>query len=247
MNYKKTPISLLYHLKVEFEVIFCKSHFECLKVDVERAGFIFENSYLKDKLNGSLPDLFLRKSLFLRLKEVSKKLDKSHKLFIFDGFRTLETQKHLFDNIFKHFNKIYPEKSKEQTILHVEEFVSNPYNKDKFPLPLHNSGGAVDLAIYDCNQKKLLNFGSPFDNLDHLSHTVYFEKNWTEPCKFTKKDWNEIQENRRYLFNVMKDVGFTNYSHEWWHYDMGDCLWAKTLKTNWFYESMEDEVLEDYL
>jgi D-ala-D-ala dipeptidase len=37
-------------------------------------------------------------------------------------------------------------------------------------------------------------------------------------------------------------LGFVNYSAEWWHYDLGDCIWATTFNLDWLYGSMEGEV-----
>ena len=40
----------------------------------------------------------------------------------------------------------------------------------------------------------------------------------------------------------MKYVGFINYKVEWWHYDIGDCMWANEHDIHWFYPSMEEEL-----
>ena len=36
----------------------------------------------------------------------------------------------------------------------------------------------------------------------------------------------QILDNRRLLYSVMHEAGFTNLPSEWWHYDAGDQLWA---------------------
>ena len=54
----------------------------------------------------------------------------------------------------------------------------------------------------------------------------------------------EIRLNRRILFNLMIEQGFTNHPLEWWHYNFGNHPWAEDLKTNPVYDSAEDRVLK---
>ncbi|MCG4287414.1 D-alanyl-D-alanine dipeptidase, partial [Lactobacillaceae bacterium KNUT 0156] len=38
------------------------------------------------------------------------------------------------------------------------------------------------------------------------------------------------RENRRLLYHVMTQAGFTNYIEEWWHFDYGNQNWATVSK-----------------
>ncbi len=40
----------------------------------------------------------------------------------------------------------------------------------------------------------------------------------------------------------MKAAGFVNYAEEWWHYDLGDCIWSELKSAIGFTLSLEDEL-----
>ena len=48
----------------------------------------------------------------------------------------------------------------------------------------------------------------------------------TQTVYYEKKPEEEIIRNRRLLYHVMTENGFTNLPSEWWHYDYGDRFWA---------------------
>ena len=118
--------------------------------------------------------------------------------------------------------------------------MAHPDEPGRFLVPPHNSGGAVDLTLR--YQGKILDFGTDFDATTDCSTTDYFEGEWTPEQPWSKLKWEEIRDNRRLLFNVLTSCGFVNYAHEWWHYDLGDCIWAQEKNSSWFYSSMERQV-----
>ena len=62
--------------------------------------------------------------------------------------------------------------------------------------------------------------GSGFDEFTDRTHTAYYEINDGGDRSRT------IRENRKLLYHVMTESGFTNLPSEWWHYDYGDRFWA---------------------
>lgn len=44
-----------------------------------------------------------------------------------------------------------------------------------------------------------------------------------------------VHGNRRLLYTVMVEAGFTNYPLEWWHYDYGDQFWGHLSKRDAIY------------
>ena len=90
---------------------------------------------------------------------------------------------------------------------------------------------------------QLLDMGTDFDAVTPMSSTNFFEQNYQINSEISEKRWYEVRINRRILFNALKHVGFTNYEVEWWHYDLGNCMWANILNKNWYYPSMENEVM----
>ena len=59
--------------------------------------------------------------------------------------------------------------------------------------------------------------GIEFDDFSDLTNTNTFEKEGMD---------KNIRDNRRILYTVMTEVGFTNLPSEIWHYDYGDRAWA---------------------
>lgn len=82
-------------------------------------------------------------------------------------------------------------------------FVSNP----KTGSTPHCRGVAIDLTLIDQDGNQL-EMGSDFDEFSDLAF---------HNCE---KISAKAKENRRLLFDIMKDAGFDFYSKEWWHYQL---------------------------
>lgn len=78
-----------------------------------------------------------------------------------------------------------------------------------------SAGGAVDLTIVDKDNNEIP-MGTGFDSFLPETNTAFFENN----CDITVRD------NRRMLYQIMTDAGFTNLPTEWWHFDYGNRFWA---------------------
>ena len=92
------------------------------------------------------------------------------------------------------------------------------YIHEKIAVPIvsgHPTGGAVDAAIYDANQNKILDFGSEI--LDYSTTMCYYE---------TDNISEEAKKNRKLLRKMMMSEGFAPYDGEWWHFSYGDKEWA---------------------
>ena len=70
-----------------------------------------------------------------------------------------------------------------------------------------------------------INMGTHFDDFSEVARTTYYE-NLKKQRELTSEE-EEVLRNRRFLYKVMTDVGFENYPDEWWHYSLGDNMWAK--------------------
>ena len=58
--------------------------------------------------------------------------------------------------------------------------------------------------------------GTDFDYFGPESAARYYEDNFVVTDAQVKRD------NRRTLFSVMTDAGFSGYDEEWWHFDFGN-------------------------
>ena len=99
---------------------------------------------------------------------------------------------------------------------------------------VHSTGGAVDLTIVGPDGETL-EMGTGFDEFNDATWTYAFE-----PDSGTGLVNDEARDNRRLLYNVMTEVGFTNLPSEWWHFDYGDGMWAQLKNGNAIYAGRLD-------
>lgn len=74
----------------------------------------------------------------------------------------------------------------------------------------HTRGSTVDVVIVDTadNQLRQLDFGTPFDFMDELSHPS------------NKAVSKVAYDNRQILKNLMEEFGFVGIPQEWWHFTL---------------------------
>ncbi len=207
---------------------------EVLKIGIEDCGeemeilgsdeFVLEPMYFKWGHNKT-PEMSLRSGVISKLREARKNLNMTSgcekwDIKIWDSFRTLRTQKLLYDDYWKELVKDHPDWSDEQLRKQVEVFVSPPSQNPKLPAP-HNTGGAIDLTLIDESGEDV-EMGTAFDTFDVRSYTDHFSD--------SKDDGGGFHKNRMLLKKVLEEVGFANYHEEWWHFSYGDQEWARQRK-----------------
>lgn len=139
-------------------------------------------------------------------------------LKVWDGFRTLNTQKILYDEYYEELKEKHPDWNDEKIKKGVEIFVSLPSSDPLSPSP-HNTGGTVDLTLVDADRNEVP-MGTPFDEFTERSFPDYF----------ADKDDGESQvfhKNRMILKRIMEEAGFVAYHEEWWDFCYGTIRWAK--------------------
>ncbi len=203
------------------------------------AQIAIENRYFQGKLKGSSPHIFARESVVNALTHVCSLLPEGYGLSIFDLFRSRTTQLALFDQILKEVKERNPNLSENEAWTKTRTYVAHPDEVSRFTISPHNSGGAIDLTL--TYQGKVVDMGGEFDEPTERSTTLFFE-NPKNKNEFDESKWENCRLHRRILFNAMIKSGFVNYVEEWWHYDLGDCIWAQEKKSPWWYPSMEEEV-----
>ena len=169
---------------------------------------------------------YLRKEVLDLLIKARTLLPEGYDFKILDGYRSIELQEELY---YYYYNKIIKEfnlesLSKKEKELFVNQYVALP-KKDNLYAPAHTTGGAVDLLL--TYRGKDLDFGVKFDEFTDKTKTNYYEENDIS---------EEIKNNRRMLYNIMTQVGFTNLPSECWHYDYGNNNWAILKKDNIIYK-----------
>lgn len=141
-----------------------------------------EPVYFKDQRKGTYPKIYVREQVLESLLTHLKLLPEEYGFIVFDGYRTYECQKELYEEVLN--KKLLIEKSKlenkttnnDELIKHIETYIMPYYvSYPSFnPPSTHNTGGAIDLIICDCNGKAL-NYGCKFDKFDKIAHLNYFE------------------------------------------------------------------------
>lgn len=172
--------------------------------------------YFGEGLPGSLPEVWLRASVYDKLILAAEALPENMRLVIWDGWRSFELQSELFNILLARIKSagIPDNEAYEQAKI----FVAIP-SKNPEDVSGHLTGGAVDLTIAD-DKGRYLYMGGNFDEAEEHSYTDYYERESLSNLEKIARD------NRRLLVNTMENAGFSNYPSEWWHFDYGNKNWA---------------------
>lgn len=188
-----------------------------IKVLAEPNRLYVKPMYVEQKIPSSLKSIYLREGAYLRLKEALNLLPIEYSFILYDGYRPFQVQQSLFQVFSENIKKRNPDLTDEDVFQETLKYVAFP-SIDPLRTSPHITGGAIDLTIGD-HEGNALDFGTEFDEMSEMSATRYFEDH---------PGLNETaQQNRRILYNCMVNVGFNNYSEEWWHYDFGNVSWAR--------------------
>ncbi len=175
--------------------------------------------YYHQNISGAITKCYVRQALLPLLLRVIDQLPDRYSISIFDAWRPLSVQQSLFDEFKQKIKHENPNLSNNDYLKLTQKFVSLPSDNPLSPSP-HYTGGSIDLTILDASGIPL-DMGTAFDDFTDYAHTAAFEKvNHDVPIN------NTIRNNRRLLYTLMTNVGFTNYPYEWWHFDYGNQFWA---------------------
>jgi D-alanyl-D-alanine dipeptidase len=152
----------------------------------------------------------VRATVYEKLKKVAQKLkehNENYKLIVVFGFRDMKLQE-------KYFYEIYDEvKDDFDNELEMYEYIH-----EKIAVPEvagHPTGGAVDVAICDLQNEKIIDFGSRILDWDTTKSYYYSEDIFDKAIS-----------NRKLLRKLMLSENFAPYDGEWWHFSYGDREWA---------------------
>lgn len=102
----------------------------------------------------------------------------------------------------------------------VFEFWSMP-SDDPLAPPPHSTGAAIDLTLQDARGREI-DMGSPIDETSERSYPDHYANASARPLR-------AFHERRMLLNAVMAAAGFSRHGNEWWHFSLGDQLWAWAL------------------
>ena len=169
----------------------------------------------------------LRQGVVRTLLEAQFLLEKRYpnwKIKIYDAYRPVGVQQFMvnytFDSLVKNLNLKERQLSAQQRQDlwgQVYELWAAP-SLDKNMPPPHSTGAAVDVTIVD-EHGQTLDMGGDIDELSERSQPNYY-----------LSDRDDVRQqyhfNRQLLNRVMTNAGFCRHPGEWWHFSVGDQMWA---------------------
>ena len=187
---------------------------------------------------GSSPSIMARKTVRDMLHAAEDLLPEGYHFRIYDAYRPVAIQQFFWDYYRARFRGEHPEWSDEELDNFTRTCVSRPSYNILRPA-VHSTGGAVDLTIVGPDGN-VLDMGTRFDEFTEAAWVDAFE-----PDSGTGLVNDVVRDNRRMLYNVMTEAGFTGLPSEWWHYDYGDGIWAQLSNENAIYAGRLDAEIRD--
>ena len=148
----------------------------------------------------------------------------SWRLKVFDAYRPLAVQQFMVDHTFKELaaragldsGTLSPQQ-RQDLLTQVYQFWSPPSN-DAADAPPHSTGAAIDVTLVGEGDRDI-DFGSPVDEVSVRSYPGHF-------ARATSLAEQAFHQHRQLLRQCMLAAGFAPHPREWWHFSLGDRLWA---------------------
>ena len=161
----------------------------------------------------------LRQGVALRLLQAQRRLQALHpqwELLIFDSWRPLAVQQFMVD-----YSLALPGATGEAVAA-----LWAPPSRDPLTPPPHSTGAAVDLTLAWIGGEPLA-MGGDIDELGPIAEPDHFCQANPDSAE---GQWHQ---QRRWLAAAMGQAGFAQHPGEWWHFSIGDQLWAWRCGQRW--------------
>ena len=192
--------------------------------------FAVESPHPYEKLGapyGGKSPYYLRQSVvnaLIQAQSYLQQLRPGWQIQIFDAFRPVAVQQFMVDYA---FSQLLQSRALQLELLsdaEIEAIWQEVYkiwavpNYNLATPPPHSTGAAIDITLVD-NQGKVVDMGSPIDELSERSHPDYYGNS-------TSKTQQQYHGHRQLLHQVMLQANFRRNPGEWWHFCLGDQMWA---------------------
>jgi zinc D-Ala-D-Ala dipeptidase len=162
---------------------------------------------------------FMRKSVYDRLLDAQALLPDGIEFCLYEGYRSLELQKILFEERYRRVKVQYPAYSHEELFLETTRLVSPIKHLDgRMNIPPHATGGAIDVYLVDSDGNALDMGMHPKDWMGDITGILSLTQSSVISA--------QAQAHRHMMSDALQRVGFANYPNEYWHWSYGDCYWA---------------------
>jgi zinc D-Ala-D-Ala dipeptidase len=176
---------------------------------------------------GSFSPYFLRQGVLAQLLQAQAHLQRQNpgwQLQIFDAYRPIPVQQFMVDYTFGQLAQaegLDPARVSDEVLKRLQskviEFWAAPSHNPQMPPP-HSTGAAVDLTLVNA-QGEAVDMGSAIDEISPRSYPDHFATHTDAPAQ-------RYHQHRSLLHNAMSAAGFRQHPNEWWHFSLGDQLWA---------------------
>lgn len=143
---------------------------------------------------------------------------------VFDAYRPIAVQQFMVDYTFQELlqtqglsQERLTEHQRQEILNQVYQFWAVP-SPDPATPPPHSTGAAVDITLVD-EAETAIDMGSPIDEISPRSFPNYFANSHLPQEK-------QLHRHRQLLHNIMTTAGFKQHPNEWWHFCLGDQMWA---------------------
>jgi zinc D-Ala-D-Ala dipeptidase len=170
---------------------------------------------------------YLRQGVLDRVIQAQERLQQLQpgwKLQIFDAYRPVEVQQYMVDYTFRDAVT-----RRGLDVAQLSQTESDQIWQDVYQIwavpsfdldtpPPHSTGAAIDLTLVD-EHGIPVDMGSPIDEMSPRSYPEHFATS-TDPIE------QQYHRHRQLLEKTMNYAGFIRHPAEWWHFSIGDQLWA---------------------
>jgi len=189
--------------------------------------FAVESPHPYQKLGapyGETSAYYLRQSVLAALIAAQAELQQRHPgwhIQVFDAYRPVAVQQFMVDHTFAEVvqaQKLNPDELSDEQRQAIWQQVYQIWavpSPNPMTPPPHSTGAAVDITLVDVTGETI-DMGSAIDELSPRSHPDYYANQPELP----------YHANRQLLRDVMYSAGFQRHPGEWWHFCLGDQMWA---------------------
>ncbi len=185
---------------------------------------------------GNASPFFVRRSILASLLVAQSHLQQRYpnwQILVFDAYRPVAVQQFMVDYTLAETARAQNLHLETLTLAQRQELLEQVYriwavpSYDPLTPPPHSTGAVVDVTLVDDGENEVF-MGSPIDELSERSQPDYF----AQIAADSELDPSERQLatratfHRELLHEIMTKAGFQRHPGEWWHFCLGDQMWA---------------------
>jgi zinc D-Ala-D-Ala dipeptidase len=170
---------------------------------------------------------YIRQGVLTRLIQGQEYLQQLHpgwRIQIFDAYRPVAVQQYMVDYTFQQTVSSRGLDLSTLSDAEIDRIWQDVYQIWAIPSfdlatpPPHSTGAAIDITLVDSNGIPI-DMGSPIDEMSPRSHPDHF-------ATAIDPQSQVYHQHRQILLHIMTQAGFRRHPGEWWHFSIGDQLWA---------------------